>query len=224
MVQWFSLNDCMDGMRARRLKCGSPLGRIIDEALDQVAYSCAALTACYMLRVGDSPIYLLCLSLINVPFYSMELKFCISRNLKIIIGEIGPVEIEIIFSFLFFMTGAYTGLDVYDRSFQELTGYTHYYLAAFKIRHAIACLVAFLLVLFIFDNLYDAIKVNPTETVKLTMPVFILLAFAQISCQLPSIQSEAALVFFLYQMVFATVILKLMLYNMAKKPFAQIHF
>jgi len=32
--QWFSLFDVMDGMRARRLKCGSPLGRIIDEALD----------------------------------------------------------------------------------------------------------------------------------------------------------------------------------------------
>ena len=33
-LQWFSLFDVMDGMRARRLKCGSPLGRIIDEALD----------------------------------------------------------------------------------------------------------------------------------------------------------------------------------------------
>ena len=33
-TQWFSLNDCMDGMRARRTKTGSPLGRIIDEAID----------------------------------------------------------------------------------------------------------------------------------------------------------------------------------------------
>jgi phosphatidylglycerophosphate synthase len=33
-LQWFSLNDCMDGMRARRTKTGSPLGRIIDEAID----------------------------------------------------------------------------------------------------------------------------------------------------------------------------------------------
>ncbi len=34
VLQWFSLNDCMDGMRAKRLKCGSPLGRVVDEAID----------------------------------------------------------------------------------------------------------------------------------------------------------------------------------------------
>ena len=33
-LQWFSQNDIMDGLRARRQKSGSPLGRIIDEALD----------------------------------------------------------------------------------------------------------------------------------------------------------------------------------------------
>jgi hypothetical protein len=30
-LYWFSTHDIMDGMRARRLKCGSPLGRVIDE-------------------------------------------------------------------------------------------------------------------------------------------------------------------------------------------------
>ena len=30
----FSLFDILDGIRARRLQCSSPLGRIIDEALD----------------------------------------------------------------------------------------------------------------------------------------------------------------------------------------------
>lgn len=33
-LQWFSQHDIMDGVRARRQKSGSPLGRIIDEALD----------------------------------------------------------------------------------------------------------------------------------------------------------------------------------------------
>jgi len=33
-LQWFSLFDVMDGMRARRTKTGSPLGRIVDEAMD----------------------------------------------------------------------------------------------------------------------------------------------------------------------------------------------
>ena len=35
-LQWFSLLDIMDGNRARRLKCGSPLGRLIDEGGDTI--------------------------------------------------------------------------------------------------------------------------------------------------------------------------------------------
>lgn len=38
-LQWFSFFDNADGVRARRLKCGSPVGRIIDEALDFVNMS-----------------------------------------------------------------------------------------------------------------------------------------------------------------------------------------
>ena len=38
-LQWFSLWDIMDGLRARRLKCGSPIGRFIDEAGDTITQS-----------------------------------------------------------------------------------------------------------------------------------------------------------------------------------------
>ena len=38
-IYWFSLWDIMDGLRARRLKCGSPLGRFIDEAGDTITQS-----------------------------------------------------------------------------------------------------------------------------------------------------------------------------------------
>jgi hypothetical protein len=36
--------------------------------------------------------------MINVVFYSMEMKFILCKNLTLIIGEIGPVEIELILS------------------------------------------------------------------------------------------------------------------------------
>lgn len=36
-LQWFSLFDILDGMRARRLKCGSPLGRLVDEGKKEFA-------------------------------------------------------------------------------------------------------------------------------------------------------------------------------------------
>mmetsp|Transcript_13806 Transcript_13806/g.16456 ORF Transcript_13806/g.16456 Transcript_13806/m.16456 type:complete len:80 (+) Transcript_13806:214-453(+) len=35
-LQWFSLVDIMDGNRARRLKVGSPLGRLVDEGGDTI--------------------------------------------------------------------------------------------------------------------------------------------------------------------------------------------
>ena len=35
-LQWFDMFDNADGVRARRLKCGSAIGRIVDEALDLI--------------------------------------------------------------------------------------------------------------------------------------------------------------------------------------------
>ena len=35
-IQWFDMFDNADGVRARRLNCGSPVGRIVDEALDLI--------------------------------------------------------------------------------------------------------------------------------------------------------------------------------------------
>ena len=35
-TQWFSQFDIMDGNRARRLKAGSPVGRLVDEAFDMI--------------------------------------------------------------------------------------------------------------------------------------------------------------------------------------------
>ena len=46
-LQWFSWFDMCDGKRARRLKCGSPVGRIIDEALDMINQSITPLMILY---------------------------------------------------------------------------------------------------------------------------------------------------------------------------------
>ena len=39
----------MDGQRARRLKCGSPIGRIVDEAGDAYQYTFVALIMGYIM-------------------------------------------------------------------------------------------------------------------------------------------------------------------------------
>ena len=40
VIQWFSILDIVDGLRARKRKCGSPLGRIIDEGGDIIVLTC----------------------------------------------------------------------------------------------------------------------------------------------------------------------------------------
>ena len=51
-VQWFSLFDAMDGQRARRLKCGTPIGRVLDEAGDMVQYTLFSIIMGYVTKVG----------------------------------------------------------------------------------------------------------------------------------------------------------------------------
>ena len=46
----------------------------------------------------DNLLFELVFVMINVVFYSMEMKFILCKNLTLIIGEIGPVEIELILS------------------------------------------------------------------------------------------------------------------------------
>lgn len=65
-VTTFSWFDIMDGQRARRLKCGTPIGRIIDEAGDSFQYTWVAFIMGYLVKVQPG---WLCLSyaLINCP-------------------------------------------------------------------------------------------------------------------------------------------------------------
>jgi phosphatidylglycerophosphate synthase len=80
VLQWFSLNDCMDGMRAKRLKCGSPLGRVVDEAIDQMVYACLGAFVGYMLRV-EPGLWIFSIGLVNLPFYAMEIRHFYCKDL-----------------------------------------------------------------------------------------------------------------------------------------------
>ena len=79
------------------MKSGSPIGRIIDEAGDAMVYTWAAHILGYVLNL---PPGLLCLGYIslNIPMYTMEMKFMITGKLSITSGavDIGPVEVEVI--------------------------------------------------------------------------------------------------------------------------------
>ena len=73
MIQWFSLVDICDGLRARRCKAGSPLGRIIDECGDCIVISNYSMMVAYALKldfVGFDWMFV-CM---NIAFFAMEMK------------------------------------------------------------------------------------------------------------------------------------------------------
>lgn len=101
----------MDGQRARRLKAGSPIGRLVDEAGDLMIYSFCGLFGGYILKAKPG---IMCLSffLPNFVSYLMEMAFIITGSFDQHAGEfdIGPVELELIFTVLF----GFAGLNGYD--------------------------------------------------------------------------------------------------------------
>ena len=105
-LQWFSWHDIMDGVRARRQKSGSPLGRLIDEALDIIQQTAYMLFMGYVFQV-DNWVFETILISGNIIFMAMEMKHFLCHDLKMIMGEVGPVEIELIISLMFVVAGVF---------------------------------------------------------------------------------------------------------------------
>ena len=85
------------------MSCGSPIGRVIDEAGDGVQYTCFAGIMVWVIGI---PPGILCLSygLINLPMYTMEINFILTGTLTITATEdLGPVEMELIFSTIYLL-------------------------------------------------------------------------------------------------------------------------
>ena len=77
---WFTLVDIMDGNRARRLKCGSPLGRLIDEGGDCITMSNYCALFAYACQF-QHPLFEVIIFSLNFIFFMMELKFTITKKL-----------------------------------------------------------------------------------------------------------------------------------------------
>jgi len=110
----------MDGCRARRLNCGSPFGRIIDEAGDTVVMAHYSLLLAY--AMGFKNCYLeLMFFFMNFAFYCMEVKHKVTGNLVMAVGEISSVEVELIIA-CFIVYFGYSGNEVMQKSFGEHFG------------------------------------------------------------------------------------------------------
>ena len=83
----------------------------------QAAY---AIFVGYLLRFDN---YVLELIVIcpNIVFYTMEMRFIMNKELKIVIGEIGPVEIELLTTSLL-LTGWFFGSQNLQTPLSLITG------------------------------------------------------------------------------------------------------
>ena len=78
-----------------------------------------------------------------------------------IIGEIGPVEIELIYGLIFFVTGSFLGgPEFYGINLSEITGVQNGFLQAVTLRKLLAMISVVLIVLFVIDNLKEALEKN----------------------------------------------------------------
>jgi phosphatidylglycerophosphate synthase len=156
----------MDGQRARRLKCGTPIGRIVDEAGDAVQYTWVAFMVGYVMR--EAPGWLtLSFGLINLPQYSMEIKFIMTGKLSITAGGdgVGPVEIEVLFALIFLLAGIF-GVDGLGNP--VISSWSEEFLW----RHLIAVIFILLLCFFTLENIFSSLKINFCKTcLYMTTPV-----------------------------------------------------
>ena len=106
LLQWFSLVDIMDGNRARRLKVGSPLGRIIDEGGDTITMANYSVLCAYAWQL-QNPLYEILFFALNFVFYAMEMRNKITGNLIMNVGELSPVELELGFTILLILPGIF---------------------------------------------------------------------------------------------------------------------
>lgn len=164
---WFSAFDNMDGLRARRLKNGSPLGRVIDEGLDPVAYLHAVNVLLWTLRAEPSML-LLCGCFVNSVAHGMEVRFVVTKKLVLNMGEIGPNEVEFIFSGIVIFGGLYSHnvfLNTLGATFgiQFLDGVTW--------RTCIAGLLMVLYMLMLLDSLSAALQQDFLRTLYYMLPL-----------------------------------------------------
>jgi hypothetical protein len=80
----------------------------------------------WMIQPGPT-VWLMLIGLINLPFHTMEIRFYITKKLVLIVGDVGPVEVETIFSTIFILSGL-ADYDVYNISLAHTFGIQNEYL------------------------------------------------------------------------------------------------
>ena len=123
-IMWFSIIDILDGLRARRLKVGSPLGRLIDEGGDAVTMGNYCVLLAYVLNLQMPGAELLIYLSLNFVFYAMEIKYILTGDLIMSTGDISDVELELVFSIIMIIHAIF-GRDIYESKVGQTLGFVN---------------------------------------------------------------------------------------------------
>ena len=70
-----------------------------------------------------------------------------------IVGDIGPVEVELIYTLIFLVSGLYFGGDSYDKTLFDVAGIDNLIFGGINIKYFLAGLTIFLALMFSYDSL-----------------------------------------------------------------------
>jgi len=111
----------------------------------------------------------------------MEIRHCYCKDIIMIVGEIGPVEVELIYAIIFALSGGYFGADAYGKTLAQVTGLNYHWCEGVQMKTLILMLNPVLQILFAYDNVSVSLEKNPKETMRLFIPVFIIVGISFVS-------------------------------------------
>ncbi len=110
----------------------------------------------------------------------MEIRHYYCKDFVMIVGELGPVEVELIYTIIFLFSGLYIGGDGYEKTLAQVSGIDNGILSLIKIKYFVAVLTIILEILFSYDNIKESLEKNKDESMRLLTPVFIIIGISLI--------------------------------------------
>ena len=164
---WFTMTDMVDGLRARRTGCGSPLGRLIDEGGDILVMTAYSMMVGYCVMF-DNTILELILMYLPVAVFGIELKTILfPGQIDMIIagGWISMVEIEILLACICWST-AYFGPEWLQLSLGQSFGFAAkdmtYFgsIADWRVAFLFGIFISILFIMYMDDGLGECLRKN----------------------------------------------------------------
>ena len=212
--------DALDGLRARKFKKCSPLGRIIDEAGDSMQYGFIGILLGFVIPL-EPGWFCLGYCLFNLPQYFVEVSY-LQTGMRLHGGDIiGAIEYNLLMAFIFIVAGVYGVENVNDQaSFlpkQIPLSYAQFFSLVF----------AYIILDATWNlGIKPSLEKNITGTLINSIPIMIVFAIIAIQIMIgsPTFQNKFVVFHMLHVFTFNVNVFRLQISNMVKTQIRALHF